>query len=134
MKIKDEIISATAMLLSIAKADNIVEDSELKSIKDIISDFFQINSEDEIINYINIANTELEKSTDIFEFGRVLNDAWNYQDKIDFVCCMFEVSLIDGDMYYLEEHLIKKVSNILNVNHKDLIESKIEMKRIFNID
>ena len=29
MKIKDEIISATAMLLSIAKADNIVEDSEL---------------------------------------------------------------------------------------------------------
>ena len=57
MNIKDEIISATAMLLSIAKADNIVEDSELKSIKDIISDFFQINSEDDIINYINIAST-----------------------------------------------------------------------------
>ena len=30
------------MLLSIAKADNIVEDSELKSIKDIISDFFKL--------------------------------------------------------------------------------------------
>ena len=47
---------------------------------------------------------------------------------------MFEVSLVDGDMYYLEEHLIKKVSNILNVNHKDLIKSKVEIKRIFNID
>ena len=32
-------------------------------------------------------------------------------------------------MYYLEEHLIKKVSNILNVNHKDLIKSKIEIKK-----
>ena len=42
MKIKDEIISATAMLMSIAKADNIVEDSELKSIKDIISDFSKL--------------------------------------------------------------------------------------------
>ena len=121
-------------IILLLPSSNIFKTSEIKSIKDIISDFFQINAKDDIINYINIANTELEKSSDIFEFGLVLNDAWNYQDKIDFVCCMFEVSLIDGDMYYLEEHLIKKVSNILNVNHKDLIKSKVEIKRIFNID
>jgi hypothetical protein len=27
--------------------------------------------------------------------------------------------------------MIKKISTILNVNHSDLIESKIEMKKIF---
>ena len=44
---------------------------------------------------------------------------------------MFEVGFSDGELYYLEEHMIKKVSTILNVNHNDLIESKIEMRRVF---
>ena len=45
---------------------------------------------------------------------------------------MFEVSLSDGELYYLEEHMIKKISNILNINHNDLIDSKIQMKKIFD--
>ncbi len=125
-------IAATAMLISVAKADKKFKESELKSIADIISDFFQINSEVEIDELINIANQKLNNATDIFEFGKILNEEWSYQDKIDFVCCMFEISLSDGDLYYLEEHMIKKISNILNVNHNDLIKSKIEIKKIFN--
>tara|TARA_Y100000994_G_C15628205_1_gene415954 strand:- start:210 stop:629 length:420 start_codon:yes stop_codon:yes gene_type:complete len=127
-----EMIAATAMLISVAKADKKFKESELKSIADIISDFFQINSEVEIDELINIANQKLNNATDIFEFGKILNEEWSYQDKIDFVCCMFEISLSDGDLYYLEEHMIKKISNILNVNHNDLIKSKIEIKKIFN--
>lgn len=125
-------IAATAMLISVAKADKKFKESELKSIADIISDFFQINSEVEIDELINIANQKLNNATDIFEFGKILNEEWSYQDKIDFVCCMFEISLSDGDLYYLEEHMIKKISNILNVNHNDLIKSKIEIKKTFN--
>tara|TARA_Y100000741_G_C17980274_1_gene447617 strand:- start:84 stop:503 length:420 start_codon:yes stop_codon:yes gene_type:complete len=127
-----EMIAATAMLISVAKADKKFKESELKSIADIISDFFQINSEVEIDELINIANQKLNNATDIFEFGKILNEEWSYQDKIDFVCCMFEISLSDGDLYYLEEYMIKKISNILNVNHNDLIKSKIEIKKIFN--
>ncbi len=132
MKDNLEMIAATAMLISVAKADKKFKESELKSIADIISDFFQINSEVEIDELINIANQKLNNATDIFEFGKILNEEWSYQDKIDFVCCMFEISLSDGDLYYLEEHMIKKISNILNVNHNDLIKSKIEIKKTFN--
>ena len=128
---KDEIIAAAAMLLSVAKADEIIENSEIESINDILSDFFQINSKQEVSDFINTAMEKLDNSTDIFEFGRILNHNWTYQDKIDFICCMFEVSFSDGELYYLEEHMIKKVSIILNVNHNDLIKSKIEMKKIF---
>ena len=121
MDIKDEIISATTMLLSIAKADNIIEDSEINTIHNIICDFYQINSKEEVNNIIKTSIDKLNNSIDIFEFGKSLNENWNYQDKIDFVCCMFEVSLCDGELYYLEEHMIKKVSTILNINHNDLI-------------
>ena len=132
MKKTIEIISATAMLLSVAKADEVVENYEIESIHNIVSDFFQIDSKEEVDNFINTAKEKLDNSIDIFEFGKALNNNWIYQDKIDFICCMFEVAFSDGELHYLEEHMIKKVSTILNVNHKDLIESKIEMKNIFN--
>ena len=133
MEKKIEIISATAMLLSVAKADEVIENHEIESIHSIVSDFFQINSKEEVDSFINIAREKLDGAIDIFEFGKALNKNWTYQDKIDFICCMFEVGFSDGELYYLEEHMIKKVSTILNVNHSDLIESKIEMKRIFKL-
>ena len=132
MNIKNEIISATAMLLAIAKADEKIEKNELLSINIIISDFYQIDSKKEVDEFIQIALDKLNQSTDLFEFGKILNENWNYQDKVDFVNCMFEVSLADKNLYYLEEHIIKKITTILNINHEDLIKSKIEMKKIFN--
>ena len=131
MNKNEEIISAAAMLMSIAKADDIVEDNERESITDILIDFFQLSSKSEIVPIIKQANNKLEKSTDIFEFGRILNQHWIYQDKVDFICCAFEVGYSDGDLHYFEEHIIKKVATILNVNHQDLINSRIEMKKIF---
>ena len=128
---KIEIIAATAMLLSVAKADETIDNNEIESIHSIVSDFFQIDSKEGVDSFINTAREKLNNAIDIFEFGKVLNSNWSYQDKIDFICCMFEVGFSDGELYYLEEHMIKKVSIILNVNHSDLIESKIEMKKIF---
>ena len=128
----EEIISATAMLLSIAKADDILDNDELKSISDILIDFFQLSSENKVNEIIKKADDRLEESTDIFEFGRILNQHWVYQDKVDFICCTFEVGYSDGNLHYFEEHMIKKIATILNVNHQDLIESRIEMKKIFS--
>ncbi len=129
---QEEIISATVILLSVAKADEIIEKKELAAIKLILADFFALDSNDKINNYIDKALTELENSIDIFEFGKSLNSFWNYQDKIDFICCAFEVSYSDGELHYIEEHTIKKIATILNVNHEDLINSKIEMKKYLN--
>ena len=107
------------------------KNEEIESIKDIIKDFFQLTDNDEIEKLINISKNELSKSTDIFEFGRTLNSNWSYEDKVDFICCTFEVGYSDGELHYFEEHIIKKIATILNVNHQDLIQSKSDMKKIF---
>tara|TARA_Y100001970_G_scaffold146196_1_gene179493 strand:+ start:5359 stop:5757 length:399 start_codon:yes stop_codon:yes gene_type:complete len=128
----EEIISASAMLLSIAKADDNLDNKEIESIKDIIKDFFQLSNDSKIDKLVDIAQNKLNESTDIFEFGRALNNNWSYEDKVDFICCTFEVGYSDGDLHYFEEHIIKKIATILNVNHQDLIQSKSDMKKIFS--
>ena len=128
----EDIISATSLLLSISNADDSIIDSEIQMVKDIILDFFNLPGS-ELNNIIKVSSIELKESTDLYEFGKILNKNFSYQDKIDFICCAFEVAYADKKLHYLEEHLIKKISFILNVEHSDLIKSKKEIEKYLKI-
>ena len=125
---QNNIISASCLLLTVAKSDEKIDTKELNIIKEIIIDFFNIKYED--VDYIIEKSKKIiADSFDIFEFGRDLNEVFSYQDKIDFICCTFEVAYIDKELHYLEEYSIKKIASILNVKHIDLINSKNEIKK-----
>ena len=128
----EHFFSGTALLLYISKADDIIQDNEINLIKNIIEDFFKI-SEDDSTEIINISLKILENSTDIYELGKELNRHFNYQDKIDFICCAFEVAYADNRLHYLEEHFIKTISSILNVEQTDLIKSKTEIRNYLKL-
>jgi len=120
--------AAAILLLSIANADNIIEKSEIKVIKDIIEDFFSIETE-KSYSIVQNAIIELKKSTSYFEYAQILNEKFSYQDKLDFIFCIFEVAHIDNKFHFKEQHLIKQISSILNIEHHDLIKIKIEIKK-----
>tara|TARA_Y100000590_G_C15679400_1_gene999258 strand:+ start:1347 stop:1760 length:414 start_codon:yes stop_codon:yes gene_type:complete len=128
----EEIISAACLLLSISNADEKIDNTEINLIKNILIDFFKIDKI-EIHDLIQISLDVFKKSTDIYEFGRILNNSFSYEDKIDFICCAFEVAYADKNLHYFEEHLIKTIGNILKVKHNDLIEAKSEIKKFINL-
>ena len=120
--------SAAILLLSVANADNTIEKEEIKSIKDIIQDFFSLEKE-ETYAIVQNAIKELKESVSFFKYGQILNQNFTYQDKIDFICCVFEVAYADKELHFKEQHLIKQISGILNVEHQDLIKAKLEIKK-----
>ena len=120
--------AATILLLSVANADYKIEKEELKLTKEIIEDFFSIDKEEAYIIVENAIN-ELKQSTSFFEYGQILNKNFTYQDKIDFIFCVFEVAYADKELHFMEQHLIKKIAGILNVEHQDLIKTKLEIKK-----
>ena len=124
---KNEIISATCLLLSIAHSDGVFEKKEKKIIKEIITDFFNLKKTT-INDVLKMSIKQYNDSIDVFAFGREINRTFSYQDKIDFICCAFEVAYSDEDLHYLEEYGIKKISNILNVKQNDLIKAKKEIE------
>jgi len=121
-----EIIAATKILLSISNADGNIDKNEKNIINIIIHDFFKISIDD--ASKIT-ANTfiEFDKSSDIYDDSKILNKVFSYQDKIDFICCCFEVALADKNLHYLESHFIKKIAYILKIDSEDLINAKKEI-------
>tara|TARA_B100001250_G_C19303883_1_gene573128 strand:+ start:103 stop:516 length:414 start_codon:yes stop_codon:yes gene_type:complete len=131
-KYKEEIYSATVLLLSISNADDIIDDQEIKLINNIIIDFFDLKAIDakEIINQ---SMKLLDNCTDLYKFGNQLNQSFTYNDKVDFICCAFEVGYADKNLHFREDYFIKKISNILNVDHSDLIMAKSEIKEYLKL-
>lgn len=120
-------IAATCILLSVADADEILEDRELDIIREILQDFFSID-QNVAQSLINDSTKIWESSTDLFQFGTQLNQNLSYDDKLDFINCVFEVAYADGDLHYLEHHTIKKIANIFNLNRTELIAAKVEIE------
>ncbi len=120
--------AASILLLSIANADNNIDKNELKLTKDIIKDFFSLNDED-TYEIIEKAIIDHKKSTSYFEYAQLLNEKFSYQDKIDFIFCIYEIGYADNDLNYKEKHLIKQIADILTIDRKDLIKIKLEIKK-----
>ncbi len=121
---------ATCILLSVAEADEILEQNELNTICDIISDFFPLTTNDASKLLIE-SQKQLAESIDLFEFGQHLNKVFNHSDKIDFIKCIFEIAYSDGDLHYLEHHTVKKIANILNLSKQEIINSKQEIENFY---
>tara|TARA_X000001036_G_C19922785_1_gene498383 strand:+ start:85 stop:501 length:417 start_codon:yes stop_codon:yes gene_type:complete len=115
---KDEtkvILNATCLLLKVAEADQTITTDEIKITKEIISDFFDVDS-DKIDLIIKNAKEANQVSTDLFESGSVLNDYFSIQDKIDFILSIYEVAYIDNNFDFLERHVITQILNIFNLD------------------
>ena len=100
-------LSAACLLLSVAEADEILEEQELDVICDIIMDFFSLSNAD-ASKLLNEAQNKMKNALGLFEFGQHLNSIFDHLDKLDFIGCVFEIAYSDGNLHYLEHHTIKK--------------------------
>ena len=124
-------LSAACLLLSVAHADEILENEELQTIEDILIDFFTITAND-CEKLVQEAMDMMKNSTGLFEFGQHLNTTFDKDDKRDFITCIFEVAYADGNLHYLENHTVKKIANILNINRQDILISKTDMEKFLD--
>ena len=117
----------TSLMLMVSSADERIDESELKIIKEILIDYFKINmelSEKLILDSYKL----IEESTDIYEIASFINNSLNNQEKIDLLCCIFEVAYSDKELHFMERHLINQIANILNINKDKMLKVKKEMQ------
>ena len=128
MDLEKTILYSSCLMLEIAKADNLITKDETTIIEEILIDFFEIDNK-KATSIITQSYKELDKSTDMFQYSNFLNSVMKYQDKLDLIRCIFEVGYADGELHYLEHHYIKTISNMLNIERKDLIKAKLDIKK-----
>jgi uncharacterized tellurite resistance protein B-like protein len=117
------LLSAIALLLEVSLADEIMDISEVETLKDVLLKEFDVD-QTKIDDLISNAKKNQNSSTSLYEFTRKINDDYKFDDKKNLILSMWKIAFADGNIDKYEEYVIRKVSDLIYISHPDFIESK----------
>jgi|TARA_A200000113_G_scaffold167876_1_gene152600 uncharacterized tellurite resistance protein B-like protein len=118
--------SICSLMIEVAYADNQLDESELKAMANSLSKL-DIQQE-EIREIVDETLAKSKESISFYEHTRILNDQLDYDQKKDVLNSVWSIAFADGQMNKHEEHLIRRIADLLYLNHKDFINSKLDHK------
>ena len=116
-----------ALLLETSMADDLLDESEIKTLKTTLINDFKLE-ETEIDELIEISKKNVDDSTSLYDFTRDINDNFESEERFKLIESMWKIAYADGNIDKFEEHIIRKVSNLIYVSHSDFIKAKISAK------
>jgi len=120
---------ATAVLLvEVMRADVEINPAERAEVLSALRDKFKL-SDDEAARLVDLAHQTSRGSSDFFQFTSKINDAFDMEDKIRMVEHLWRVAYADGVLTAHENHLMRRVSDLLHVPHGAYISAKMRAKQ-----
>ena len=119
--------ACAALLVEIAFADKDFDETEKQALKQALIQTYDI-SESEIQEIIEDAETTVDESTSLYGYTRIVNDEFGYEDKLNLLKNLWKVAYADGYLDKYEEHIIRKISDLIHISHSDYINIKLEIR------
>jgi len=120
-------LAAAALLIETAKADFSQSDEELDALQALLAHSLGLD-EAAVAELVRAAQARAAAATSLYEFTRTLNDHCSAEDKVRLIESMWMVAYADGNADKYEEHLIRKVAELIYVPHSEYIRTKLSAK------
>jgi uncharacterized tellurite resistance protein B-like protein len=118
-------LAAAALLVEVARADHDFTDGEDAAMRHLLVSSLKL-AEDEVEAVLERAGAAVEDATSLFEFTRLVNDHYSFEEKRRLVAAMWQVAYADEDLDKYEEHIIRRVAELIYLPHAEFMRSKHE--------
>lgn len=128
-KTPDEVrrIATAALLIEVARADFAQDAEEEAAMAQLLTGTLALDKTT-VDALMSEANDAVDNATSLYEFTRLVNDHYDYDEKCRLIDAMWRVAYADQSLSKYEEHLIRRASELIYVNHEDFIRGKIAAK------
>ncbi len=134
-KIKnDEVLSSNdlhlataALLVEVAVSDQNFDESEREQLKKLLASECHLNEAD-IKQLISDAEQKSKTASSLFEFTHIINTHCDYTQKLSLVNSLWKVAYADNELDSYEEHIIRRIADLIHVSHRDFIQEKISVR------
>lgn len=116
-------IATAALLLEVTRVDEGTSEEERAAVLSAIRTKFGL-SEEETEKLIASGANEARSATDYFEFTRDINRTLTQEQKLSLIEHLWKVAYADKSLSKYEDHLIRKVADLLYIPHSQVVAAK----------
>jgi uncharacterized tellurite resistance protein B-like protein len=116
-------VAATALMVQLSRVDNNQDDAELGTIVDCAIRSQEVTRE-EAEEILADALSQADDSTSLYEFTGLINEHLDQQEKQALLESIWRVAFADGRIDKYEEHLIRRMADLLNLNHREYMQAR----------
>ncbi len=113
------------LLMEVSRADFEQSVTENDEIKQQLQSLFDL-SDDKLQELFVFSQEASRDTTSVYPFTSMINDNYNYDEKVNLLKLMWKVAYIDNELDKHEESTIRAVADLLYVSHGDFIKVKHE--------
>lgn len=120
-------VATAALLVEIVRMDGDAKPIEREAVLRAVREKFHLTNED-AQTLIDLAEQEAREANDYYQFTSIINKRFSQPQKIRVVELLWEVAYADHLANPYEEHLIRKLADLLYVEHRDFITAKLRAR------
>ncbi len=124
-------VATAALFVEIATADGDFSEAERNRIIKTMKKEFNLNDEC-VKDLLELSEKKVKDSISVYEFSSVINEQFDKKSKIKLLKNLWRVIYTDGKLNQYEDRLIKIIGSTLNLDHKDIIGTKLFVKEEFD--
>ena len=124
-KMSDISLACAIILIEVSYSDFEIKDVEIEK----MIRFFEkdLNLSKEKALWLNEEAQKLHKDTNCLrKYIRLINESYTKKEKIKLINIAWKIARADNEVDKYEEHRIRKISELLYLNHSDFIKEKID--------
>ncbi|MDP7536697.1 MAG: TerB family tellurite resistance protein [Methylococcales bacterium] len=119
-------LACAALLIEMMHMDDVVRPEEKAMIVHRIKEHFVLS--DEAANtVIALAEEQRTQAIDYYQFTSLINKGFSQEQKITVIKLLWEIAFADGELDIYEEHLVRKIADLLHISHMDYIKTKLQV-------
>ncbi|MDX1598268.1 MAG: TerB family tellurite resistance protein [Marinobacter sp.] len=116
-------VAATALMVQLSRIDNNEDERELQTIVDCAVKAHEVTRE-EAGEILQDALSHADDATSLYEFTGQINEHLDQAAKQTLLESIWRVAFADGRIDKYEEHLIRRMADLLHLNHREYMQAR----------
>ena len=117
-------LAIAALLVEVLRADYETAEAERRQVVESLRGMLGLG-EAECAELLADAEQQVDRAHDLHQFTAEVNRALAPEEKLRLVEQMWRVAGADATVHKYEEHIIRRVSDLLHVSHREFIAAKL---------
>jgi uncharacterized tellurite resistance protein B-like protein len=120
-------LATAALLVEVVRSDGVADEKEHAAVLRAVHEKFGLSGA-EADTLIRLAEEEVRQATDYYQFTSLINRHFTQEQKQRVIELMWQVAYADAEISAHENHLMRRIADLLHIAHGDYIAAKMRAK------